>query len=63
MQHPMTQRERPLERVKEIGDTSVPFAFDVLMLITTQEYRRGKCGMFRRFIVRIDGANTYFPKS
>ena len=35
----MTQRERPLDRVKEIGDSSVPFAFDVHVLIATDDPR------------------------
>ena len=35
----MTQRERPLDRVKELGDSSVPFAFDVHVLIATDDPR------------------------
>lgn len=33
----MTRREKPLERVFELGDASVPFPFDVHMMIKTED--------------------------
>ena len=35
----MTQRENPRDRVKELGDTSVPFPFDVHILLPTDDPR------------------------
>jgi len=35
----MTQREKPLDRVRELGDASVPFPFDVHVMIATNDPR------------------------
>ena len=35
----MTQRANPLDRVKELGDASVPFPFDVHVMIATDNPR------------------------
>lgn len=33
----MTRRLMPLERIRELGDASVPFAFDVHMMISCED--------------------------
>ncbi|MDO6452597.1 DUF4041 domain-containing protein [Neptunomonas phycophila] len=45
----MTRRLEPLDRVKELGDASVPFAFDVHAMIHSEDAPALECSLHRRF--------------
>ncbi len=45
----MTRRIEPLERVKELGDASVPFGFDVHALIYSEDAPALEASLHRRF--------------
>ncbi len=48
----MTRRFEPLERVKELGDASVPFPFDVHALIYSEDAPKLENALHRRFADR-----------
>lgn len=45
----MTRRLEPLDRVKELGDASVPFTFDVHAMIHSEDAPALECSLHRRF--------------
>jgi hypothetical protein len=54
----MTRRQDPLERVRELGDASVPFPFDVHMMIACQNAPTMENELHRRFTkLRINKVN------
>ena len=46
----MTRRLEPLDRIRELGDASVPFAFDVHALIYAEDAPRLERELHRRFL-------------
>jgi len=48
----MTRRDRPLDRVRELGDASVPFPFDVHALIPTNDAPSLENTLHKRFNMR-----------
>jgi vacuolar-type H+-ATPase subunit H len=46
----LTRRLEPLDRVKELGDASVPFAFDVHAMIYSQDAPALETALHRRFL-------------
>lgn len=48
----LTRRLEPLDRVKELGDASVPFAFDVHALIYSEDAPALESALHRRFLER-----------
>jgi hypothetical protein len=48
----MTRRLEPLERVKELGDASVPFPFDVHAMIFSEDAPRLEAALHNRFADR-----------
>jgi len=46
----LTRRLEPLERVRELGDASVPFAFDVHAMIHSQDAPALETALHRRFV-------------
>ena len=48
----MTRRLEPLERVNELGDSSVPFRFDVHALIYTEDAPRLENALHKEFAAR-----------
>jgi hypothetical protein len=47
----LTRRLEPLDRVKELGDSSVPFGFDVHALIFSEDAPTLECQLHRHFIM------------
>jgi hypothetical protein len=47
----LTRRLEPLDRVKELGDSSVPFEFDVHALIFSEDAPSLECKLHRHFIM------------
>ena len=45
----MTRREEPMDRVKELGDASVPFPFEVHMMIASEDAPKLENALHRRF--------------
>jgi hypothetical protein len=45
----MTRRLEPLDRVKELGDASVPFPFDVHMMIFSEDAPALEAALHRKF--------------
>jgi hypothetical protein len=45
----MTRRLEPLDRVRELGDASVPFAFDVHMMISCDDAPKLENALHREF--------------
>jgi len=47
----LTRRLEPLDRVKELGDSSVPFEFDVHALIFSEDAPALECQLHRHFVM------------
>ncbi len=47
----LTRRLEPLDRVKELGDASVPFAFDIHAMIYSQDAPALETALHRRFLL------------
>lgn len=60
----MTRRNEPMDRVKELGDASVPFPFDVHMMIKCDDAPRLECALHQRFhhrrVNRINPRKEFF---
>lgn len=55
----MTRRLKPMDRVKELGDASVPFAFDVHAMISCRNAPGLESSLHKRFIHRrLNKVNT-----
>jgi hypothetical protein len=46
----MTRRLEPLDRVRELGDASVPFAFDVHAMIWSEDAPRLENALHKHFV-------------